>query len=66
MTQTITVSGTAVRPEPPDLTEKAIKLARRVQAALPTGNGRITIEIIEAHDGTWLLFVDNGKREVLR
>jgi hypothetical protein len=29
------------------------------------GNGRIMIEVIEAPDGSWLVFVDGGKREVL-
>lgn len=49
----------------PDIPQRGVNLAKRVIKGLADGNGRITIEVIEAHDGTWLLFVDNGKREVL-
>lgn len=65
MTQTIaTLNGATLHPEP--LPTKAVKLALRVSNELGKGNGRITIDIVEAPDGSWLVFVDGGKREVLK
>jgi hypothetical protein len=59
-----TLNGAALRPEP-ELPKRAVNLARRTLSEMAKGNGRIMIEVIEAPDGSWLVFVDGGKREVL-
>ena len=66
MKTTPTINGAMLQSEP-DIPQRGVNLAKRViQGLKRSANGRLQIEIIEAHDGTWLLFVDGGKREVLK
>lgn len=61
---TSTLNGATLRQER-GLPERAVKLGRRALSEMAKGNGRFTIDVIEAPDGSWIIFVDNGKREVL-
>ena len=59
-----TLQGVTLRHET-DLPKRAVNLGRRALSEMAKGNGRFTIEVIEAHDGSWLVFVNGGKREFL-
>ena len=58
-----TLQGVTLQPE--SLPKRAVNLGRRALSEMAKGNGRFTIEVIEAHDGSWLVFVNGGKREYL-
>lgn len=63
--QTIpTLNGATLQSE--SLPSTAVKLGLRVKNELNKGNGKVEILVIEAPDGSWLVFVNNGKREVLK
>lgn len=54
------------RVAPADVDTKATKLALRIKQAVNKANGRIVqFQLIEAGDGVYWLYVDNGKREVI-
>lgn len=54
------------RVAPADVDTKAKKLALRIKQAVNKANGRIVqFQLIEAADGVYWLYVDNGKREVI-
>lgn len=61
---TPTIKGALLQAEP--LPSPAHKLGLRVLQELNKGNGKIEILVIESPDGSWLVFVNDGKREVLR
>ena len=58
-----TLQGVTLQPE--SLPKRAVNLGRRALSEMANGNGRFTIEVIEAPDGSWMVFVNNGAREVL-
>lgn len=65
MTQTTaTLNGATLQSEP--LPSQAHKLGLRALQELSKGNGKIEILVIESPDGSWLVFVNDGKREVMR
>lgn len=65
MTQTIgTLNGATLQAE--SLPSTAVKLGLRVKNELNKGSGKVEILVVEAPDGSWLVFVNDGKREVLR
>ncbi len=49
-----TINGAVLQPEPPDLTKKAVKMARRVQqVAIEPGEYHFTLIVLS--DGRWQL-----------
>lgn len=63
MNTTATLNGATLQPE---VDRVAIKLALRIKQLMNQANGRIiSLQIIDPDDGTYWLYVNGGRREVI-
>ena len=63
MSTTATLNGATLQPE---IDRVAVKLALRIKQLMNQANGRIiSLQIVDPGDGTYWLYVNGGRREVI-